>query len=291
MYCFRHATAFLAEAEAVLYSGFYAPFAVVNQEHGRRVYYCNAPPRFAYDMRQFYLDQLPAPARPLAAGFFDHVRKNYEASIARMDTVIANSQNVRGRLQRFLGVDAHVVNPPIDTERFRWIESGDYFISLARLTAYKRVELVVRAFLRMPDRKLVVASGGPQEAFLRRLAAGAGNITFTGWTDDDRLRDLIGRARAAIYVPRDEDFGMSPVEAMSAGKPVIGVAEGGLLETVVDGETGFLVPAPPTVESVVDAVERMTAMRALEMRPACELRARHFSKARFLDNMRPFLEG
>ena len=84
---------------------------------------------------------------------------------------------------------------------------------------------------------------------------------------------------------------MSPVEAMSAGKPVIGVAEGGLLETVVDGETGILVAAPPTVESVVDAVNRMTAQRALAMREACEARARLFSKALFLEKMKPFLGG
>lgn len=291
MYCFRRRTAFLEDAESVVYSGFYAPVAVERQRHGRRVHYCSTPPRFAYDLRQFYLDKLPAPARPAAAAFFDRVRRDYEAAVARMDVVIANSQNVRGRLARFLGVEARVVNPPIDTGRFRWIEAGEYFVSLARVTEYKQVELIVRAFLRMPDRRLVVASGGPHGAFLRRLAAGARNILFTGWLSEPVLADLVGRARAAIYIPRDEDFGMSPVEAMAAGKPVIGVAEGGLLETVVDGETGFLVAAPPSVDSVVEAVERMTAQRAASMREACEARSRLFSKELFLERMRPFLEA
>ncbi len=289
--CFSHSTAFLGDAETVLYSGFYAPFAVGNQRHGRRAYYCHTPPRFAYEMRQFYLDRIPAPARPLANGFFDHLRRNYEASLKQMDVLAANSRNVQGRLRRILGVEAQVVNPPIDTERFRWIEQGDYFVSLARLTEYKRVELIVRAFLRMPDRRLVVASTGPQEGHLRRLAAGAGNIVFAGLMTDDRLSDLVGRSRAAIYVPMDEDFGMSPVEAMAAGKPVVGVAEGGLLETVVEGETGFLVSAPPSVESVADAVNRLTAQRALAMREACEARARLFSKALFLERMKALLEG
>ncbi len=203
IFCFRHRTAFLEDAESVLYSGFYAPFAVHRQRHGRRVHYCSTPPRFAYDMREFYLDRMAPPARPAAVAFFDHVRRHYEASVARMDVVIANSQNVRGRLRMFLGIDSHVVNPPIDTERHRWIEAGEYFVSLARLTEYKRVEVIVRAFMRMPDRKLVVASGGPQERFLRTLAADAGNIRFTGWLSEEALADLIGRARAAIYVPRD----------------------------------------------------------------------------------------
>jgi len=288
---FRRSTDFLADAETVLYSGFYAPFAVANQRHGRRVYYCHAPPRFAYEMRAFYLERMAAPARPLANRFFDYVRTSYEASLRRMDVLVANSRNVQARLRRILGAEATVVHPPIDTRRFRWIEPGDYFVSLARLTEYKRVELIVRAFLRMPDRRLVVASTGPQEGHLRRLAAGAANISFTGLLAEERLSDLVGRSRAAIYVPIDEDFGMSPVEAMAAGKPVIGVAEGGLLETVVEGETGFLVPAPPSVESLAEAVGRLTAERALAMRDACEARARRFSKAIFLERMGAILEG
>jgi len=291
IYCFRHRTGFLEDAESVVYSGFYAPFAVQQQRRGRRVHYCNTPPRFSYDMREFYLEKLPPPARPAAVAFFDHIRRQYEASVARMDVVIANSQNVRARLAKFLGIDSHVVHPPVDTGRYRWIEPEDYFVSLARLTEYKRVEVIVRAFLRMPDRKLVVASGGPQEPFLRRLAADAPNIRFTGWMSEEGLADLIGRARAAIYIPRDEDFGISPVEAMAAGKPVIGVAEGGLLETLVDGETGFLLPAPPTVESLAEAVGQMTADRARAMREACEGRALLFSRALFLERMKPFLDG
>lgn len=288
---FRHATRFLEEADVVLYSGFYAPFSVHRQKRGRRLYYCFTPPRFSYDLREFYLRSLPAPARPLASGFFDYIRRNFEKSVSSMDTVIADSGNVRGRLQRNLGIDAQVVYPPIDTSRFRWIESGGYYLSLARLAAYKRVDVIVRAFLEMPDRRLVVASGGPEEGRLRALAAGARNITFTGWTTDEQMRELVGRARAAIYLPQDEDFGMSPVEAMAAGKPVIGVAEGGLLETVVDGQTGVLLPPPPSLEALVQAVTALDARRAGEMRDACQARAAQFSTAHFLERMQALLEG
>jgi glycosyltransferase involved in cell wall biosynthesis len=287
---FRHSTAFLRDAESVLYSGFYAPFAVEQQQGGRRAYYCHTPPRFAYELQPFYLERMPPLARPAARTFFGYIRRNYEAALARMDVVVANSQNVRDRLRTMLGIESTVVHPPIDTTRFRWLEAGDYFVSLARLAEYKRVELIVRAFLQMPDQQLVVVSGGPQEAFLRRLAADAKNIRFTGWVSEEGLADLVGRARSAIYLPIDEDFGMSPVEAMSAGKPVIGVAEGGLLETVIDGETGFLVPAPPSIDAVLDAVGRMTPGRAAQMREACEANSRRFSKAAFLDKMRGVLE-
>jgi glycosyltransferase involved in cell wall biosynthesis len=286
IHAFRHRTAFLEDAQSVIYSGFYAPFAVHRQRGGRRILYCHTPPRFAYDLRDFFLARYPAPVRPLATAFFDYVKRHYEEAISRMDTIVANSENVRGRLKRFCGVESVVVNPPIDTAGMRWIEAGDYYVSLARLAPYKRVDLVIRAFLAMPEQRLVVASGGPEERRLRALAAGATNISFTGWTGDGEFRDLVGRARAAIYVPQDEDFGMSPVEAMAAGKPVIGVAEGGVLETVVDGETGILLPPSPSVEAVVDAVRRLDGSTALAMRSACESRAARYAAPAFLARMR-----
>ena len=92
-----------------------------------------------------------------------------------------------------------------------------------------------------------------------------------------------------IYLPRDEDFGMSPVEAMAAGKPVIGAADGGLLETVVDGVTGVLLPASVSADSLVDAVRRMTADFASAMKGACETRAQAFSSRRFVARMRTII--
>ena len=287
---FVYFTRFLENAEIVIYSGFYAPFAVSKQKHGRRLYYCHTPPRFAYDWRDRYLDKVPKIIRPFAAAAINLLRQRYETSLAQMDEIIANSENVRRRLKRFLNVDAVVIHPPIDTERFKWIDQGDYFLSLARLVPYKRVDLIVKAFCAMPDQKLVVASGGTQEAYLRELAKGASNIFFTGWKSDRELREIIGKARATIYLPHDEDFGMSPVESMSAGKPVIGVAEGGLLETVVHDQTGKLIDPMPAPEAIADAVNWFTPERAIGMRQNCEARAALFSKNVFFDRMRDILE-
>ncbi|CAN5367433.1 glycosyltransferase [soil metagenome] len=291
MLAFRQRTDFLRDAEVVLYSGFYAPAAVSNQQRGRRVYYCHTPPRYAYDSRQRYLDRVPALVRPAASLVISTLRNQYESALAQMDKVVANSDNVRGRLETYLGIEAEVVHPPIDTERFRWLGQDDYFISLARLDAYKRVDLIVKAFLAMPDQKLLVVSGGVEEANLKKLANGAANIFFMGWQTEESLRELLGLARAAIYVPIDEDFGMSPVEAMSAGKPVIGVNDGGLTETLLDGVTGVLLPKQISVEALIDAVNSMTAVRALGMRAACEARAKLFSKQVFLERMRTVLGG
>lgn len=285
MACFTWGTGFLRDAQTVIYSGLYAPLAVANQAGGTRLYYCHTPPRYIYDWRERYLARFAEPLRPLAAFAFDTLGRRYETALARMDRIIANSENVRGRLRRHLGLESEVIHPPVDTERFRWTGQGDYFVSLARLEPHKRVDLVIRAFLELPGQKLVIASGGSEEARLKALANGAPNIVFTGWQREDDLRACIGAARAAIYVPTDEDFGMSPVEAMAAGKPVIGVREGGLMETVLDGETGLLVEPAPDVESLREAIEALHPSRALAMREACEAQAAHFSKKLFLERM------
>lgn len=286
---FRTATGFLRHAEVVLYSGFYAPLAVRHQRAGRKIYYCHTPPRYAYDCATVYRNAIPMPWRPVFDAGIRWFRREYEQALAGMDAVIANSSNVQRRLKQYLGVEAQVIYPPIDVARFRWLGAGDYFVSLARLTRPKRVDRIVQAFLRMPEQRLVVVSGGPELENLRRLAAGARNIHFTGWQSEAQLQEWIGNARAALYLPMDEDFGMSPVEAMAAGKPVIGVAEGGLLETIIDGETGILVPPSLTVPDIIQAVRRLEHTAALAMRAACQERAQSFSREIFLDRIRAVL--
>lgn len=289
--CFTLRTGFLRDAQTVIYSGLYAPLAVTNQLSGTRIYYCHTPPRYIYDWRERYLQRFTPALRPLAVVAFDALQRRYEGALACMDRVISNSENVRKRLRLHLGLESEVIHPPVDTERFRWTEQGDYFISLARLEAHKRVDTIIKAFLGLPDQKLVIASGGRDEIRLRQLADGAANIRFTGWQNEASLRACIGGARAAIYVPTDEDFGMSPVEAMSAGKPVIGVREGGLMETIVDGVTGLLLEPELDVESLREAINALHPARALAMRGACESQAEKFSKRTFLDGMEAIIRN
>jgi glycosyltransferase involved in cell wall biosynthesis len=283
---FRRRSAFLAGYDWVLYSGSAAPLAVDSHCQGANVYYCHTLPRFAYDLQDFYLAALPRWQRPLLLALAAYVRPRYERALQRMDLLLANSRNVQARIKKYLGRDAVVLHPPCDTLGYRWLGQQDYFLSTARLEPYKRVEVIIRAFCAMPERRLLVASGGSDEARLKRLGAGAPNIEFVGWCDAMRLRQLVGRALATLYIPRDEDFGISPVESMAAGKPVIGVAEGGLLETVRDGETGLLIASEPDPGAVIAAVRSLTPERARSMRWACEQRARLFGQERFFDGIK-----
>ena len=285
MYAFERRTGFLKGYDWVLFSGVYAPLAVHQHPHGANLLYCHTIPRFAYDLQDYYRSQFPWYLRPAFLALVYFTRYKYARAIAKMDLIVANSENVRRRIKKYLGHDAVVVHPPIDIDRFRWLSDGDYYVSLARLENFKRVDRIVEAFLRMPQRKLVVLSGGAEYDRLLQLAQGADNIRFVGWQPESEIQRWIGGCRAAIYVPMDEDFGMSPVEAMAAGKPVIGVAEGGLLETIVDGKTGALIRGALSPESLVAAVERLESLNPPAMRFACEERASQFSKSVFIEKM------
>ena len=272
-------------ASWTIFSGSLSPLAH-KKITGNKVFYCHTPPRLLYDQKGFMLQQLSGWKRPFLKVIMLMYRFAYERAIRRMDIMITNSETVRARVRKYLGYDSLVIYPPCEIEKFRFIDQEDFYLSTARLDHLKRVDLIVEAFLKMPDKRLVVISGGPDMARIRRIAKDAPNIEVQGWIDEERLSNLIGRCISTIYIPRDEDYGISPVESMAAGKPVIGVREGGVLETVVHGETGLLVRSNPGEEDIVAAVRQMDPLTAINMREACENRAKLFSKEVFLEKMR-----
>ena len=208
-----------------------------------------------------------------------------------VDVTIANSNTVKKRFKDYLGCEARVVYPPVCIQKYKWISEGSYYLSTARLESYKRVDLIIRSFLSMPHKRLVITSGGSQLKSLRALACNAPNIEFTNWCTQQQLQKLVGNAIATIYLPINEDFGISPVESQAAGKPVIGVAEGGLLETVKHKVTGLLVdPKKLGIESLREAVEKMTRQYALSLKSNCESNSKLFSKEIFVTEMRSMLD-
>jgi glycosyltransferase involved in cell wall biosynthesis len=270
-----------------IFSGVVAPFAAPSRRSGSlNIFYCHTPPRFIYDQKEFFSAQSSRLRRGVNTLLIPSFQRGYERAVDRMDVIVANSENIRRRIKTHLGRDSEVVYPPVDTNGFVWEEPRGYYLSTGRLTPLKRIRTIIEAFLTMPDKRLVVASGGDQEEELRAMASGSPNIHFTGWTDDAHLRQLIAGAIATIYIPTEEDFGMSPVESMAAGKPVIAVAEGGILETVVPNSTGVLLPPKPSHLALAEAVRLMTPETAIQMREACQVRAQQFSQSRFLEGMK-----
>jgi glycosyltransferase involved in cell wall biosynthesis len=286
---FASSRAKLRPYEIRIFSGISAPFAAEVSQGARNIYYCHTPPRFLYDQREYFSAMLPRTY--FSSAMLARFRQGYESAVGNMQTIIANSMTVRDRIQKYLGRDSEVVYPPCNLNAFRWKPQQGYYLSTARLSPLKRVNRIVEAFVGMPDKQLVVVSGGADLKALQYLARDSSNIRFLGWVSDSHLQQLIGEAIATIYVPVDEDFGMSPVESMAAGKPVIGVAEGGLRETIIDGEVGMLLPPSFSVEMLQDAVQSMTATLAGSMMGACIERAGLFSESVFCESMKRIIEA
>ncbi len=265
--------------------------AFYSRPDARKILYNHTQPRRVYDLYEISKKSYPFYLRPLYALFAFFWKRLYLAAISRIDVNIANSENVRQRAIKYVGKDVdHVVWPPILTDRFCWLADGDYFLSFARLDEAKRVETIVEAFRQMPNQKLIIASGGPRLELVRKMAAGADNIEVKGWVDDQELFGLVGRCRAAIYIPIDEDAGMTPLEANAAGKPVLGVREGGLLETIKDNETGILIKASPNAEDLIEAAATMTPAWCQARRNVCEQNARAYSRENFISKIKAIIE-
>ncbi len=255
-----------------------------------KIVYTHTTPRRVFDQYEFSKNRYPWFLRGLYAVFARYWKWLYLRAIRKYDVNLANSESVRKRIKDHTGGDANgVVRPPILTEKFKWVEQGDYFLSWGRLDELKRVELVVQAFQKMPEQKLIVASGGPRENPIRELAEGYSNIEFLGWVSEEKLYELVGKCRAAIYIPIEEDAGMTNIEANAAGKPVIGVNEGGLRETIVDGETGILIKANPGEEDLIEAVRKMTPEWCLGRKETCITHSQKYSMEVFTERMRHFI--
>jgi len=273
----------------VIYSGVASPLAVQHYPQARNVFYCHTPPRFVYDKQSHYANELGPIKRLAFKALINWFKPQYEAAVEQMDVVLTNSEFVRKRIQKHLGLPAEVVYPPCDTAHFRWHEAGDYYLSLARHDELKRIDQIIEAFKLMPDKKLVVASGGEQTSQLKKAAAGHDNIHFTGWLSEADYLTLLGGCLATVYIPLDEDFGMTPVESMSAGKPVICSDHGGMLESVLNQETGLYVSSNSLVNDLISQVNALTQQRAMSMRSACEQRAKDFDTALFMKKIKEFL--
>lgn len=255
----------------------------------KNIAYMHTPPRHLYDAYQERLQEYPLWKKIIFIPFVWFNRWRFEALAKRLDLIITNSQNTQTRIKKYLGLDSAVVYPPCDTLPFKNLGYGDYFFSWARLYPIKQVDKIVEAFTGMPDKKLVVASGGPELEKIKKMAAGHANIEVLGWISDEHLLEYLGKCLATIYIPVREDFGMSAVESMQAGKPVIGAAEGGLLEIIENNKNGLTLEPDFSVDDLRAAVRQMTLELAREMENACYATAQKFSEQAFIEKMKKII--
>ena len=257
------------------------------------VCYCFTPMRYVWDLYEDYFGArasrlVRSTMPPVAAA----LRRWDRATAAGVHHFVAISRFIADRIRRCYGRDADVMYPPVDVARFRMDESpGHAYLVVSALTPYKRVDLAVEAANRRRCRLLVVGTG-PEEARLRALAGPT--VEMLGWRDDAEVAELYARCRALVF-PSVEDFGITPLEAMASGRPVIALGEGGALETVVapggaDAPTGLFF-TPQTAEALAEAMERFERDPAAFEPKALRRRAEAFDRPLFKERMARYLEA
>jgi glycosyltransferase involved in cell wall biosynthesis len=200
------------------------------------VCYCHTPMRWAWSFENYSAREEMGAAKRLLLPHLVRGLRRWDVGASRQpDHFIANSETVAARILRAYGRIAEVIHPPIDVERFRPTqEQDDYYMVLARLVSYKRIDLAVQA-CNLLGRRLLVIGDGPDRA---RLMTNAGpTISFLGLLSDASVEHHAARCRALIF-PGEEDFGMAPLEVAAAGRPTIAYRAGGAVETIIDGVTG-----------------------------------------------------
>ncbi|MGH2344516.1 MAG: glycosyltransferase, partial [Chloroflexota bacterium] len=248
--------------------------------------YCHSPPRFLYGLTTELNHARMRRRFPLLGLAYGALRGLDRRAARRVTVYVANSREVAARIADIYGRTAEVIYPPVDLARFAsatpW--RGEYFLTWGRLVASKRVDLLVRAAA-LANVPLVVAGAGPEEQRLRRLAGST--VRFVGRVSDQARLELIEGCRAVLFAA-EEDFGLVPVEAMAAGKPVIAYGAAGALETVVSGITGeFFRPA--TAEALVPLLAGWEDNRYRV--ECCRERAARFDAALFRARIRALAEN
>lgn len=243
------------------------------------VCYCHTPMRALWERPSAELATLPWVARPGAAMLFSGLREWDAGAALRVQHFVANSRTTKRRIAAYYRRDSIIIPPPIDTDFFTpGGTPDDYYLVASRPVPYKRVDLAIAATARLKRRLKIVGGKHPSRGM-------GPHVELLGAVSDEKLRDLMRGARA-LLLPQYEDFGMTLLESNACGRPVIALARGGALDTVIDGSTGILAPEQ-TVESLVEAMVRFERESFDPVR--LRQHALGYSRLDFIERMRVFV--
>lgn len=259
---------------------------VITRPDTLHVCYCHTPTRYLWSDTHSYINEigLPGPIRRLVPLMLTDIRVWDRLAADRVDRFIANSRTVERRIAKYYQRKSDVIHPPVETARYHAGDgSGGYYLAGGRLVAYKRFDVIVRAFNKLGI-PLKIFGEGPEFARLR--AAAKRNIEFVGRIPEHAKAELYGKAIAYLH-PQEEDFGITAVEAMAAGRPVIAYRKGGAVETVIDGVTGTFIEEQ-SWEELANAIIRFEPER-FDSRRIREHALRYDTEL-FKETMRSYVE-
>lgn len=250
---------------------------VRNPNNVTHVCYCHSPMRYIWDLFGDYFGPSSSPLVRWPAKLFRPYLQYCDLKSNKGVThFLANSTEVQERIERIYGRESEVIHPPVDVDRFKVkTGKGDHYLVISALVPYKKIELAVKVCTKRGWPLLVVGKGS-EESSLRKMAGPT--VFFKGWVSDEEMPRFYDKAKALLF-PGKEDFGIVPVESLASGCPVIAYGEGGVKDTLKDGETGvlFYEQTEAALEAAIERFEKMTFDPTVLRK-----RAEQFSKDRFL---------
>jgi glycosyltransferase involved in cell wall biosynthesis len=285
----------LSPYELVISSNHAAAKGVLTGPDQLHISYVHTPIRYAWDLQHQYLREsgLSSGVKGWIAKWMLHKMRIWDyRTAAGVDHFVANSKYIARRIRKVYGRHADVVYPPVDVSKFPLRRQKDtFYLTASRLVPYKKIDLIVSAFARMPERRLVVVGDGPEADKIKSRASP--NVELLGYQPFEVLQDLMQRARAFVFAA-EEDFGIIPVEAQAAGTPVIALGKGGALETVhglgAEHPTGVFFEQQ-TEEDLIRAVRTFEAHEGEFEPERCRDNALRFSAARFREEFSTYVAG
>jgi len=263
---------------------------VITSPDTLHICYCHTPTRYVWSDTHQYINELSYNKyfKKVISLVLNYIRIWDRSAADRVDKYIANSRTVRKRIKKYYKQDSEIIYPSIEEEKFSISETHeDFYLAGSRLVPYKRIDIVVRAF-KNNGKKLKIFGDGIDLERLKEIAGKAQNIEFLGRVSDEKRKELFSKCRAFIN-PQREDFGITIVEAMASGRPVIAFGSGGATETVVEGKTGLFFASESTGQ-VEDAVKRFEGGGYVWNSEEIRNHALKFSKSNFKKQMKEFIE-
>ncbi|MBZ7566180.1 glycosyltransferase family 4 protein [Klebsiella grimontii] len=275
----------VSQHDIVLSSSHAVSKGVITGPDQLHICYVHSPIRYAWDLQHQYLREagLDKGTKGLIARWLLHKIRLWDYRTANgVDHFIANSHFIARRINKVYGRKADVIYPPVDVERFSLCDQKeDYYFTASRMVPYKKMDLIVEAFSRMPNKKLIVIGDGSE--MIKIKAKATENIEILGYQPNSVMEEHMKRAKAFIFAA-EEDFGITPVEAQACGTPVIAFGKGGALETVrpygVDKPTGLFFDKQD-VTSLIDAISEFELKSDMFTPENCRENALRFSVDRF----------
>jgi glycosyltransferase involved in cell wall biosynthesis len=283
---------FSDEYDFFIFAGNWSHYAA--RRHHPNLWYCYTPVRAFYDLRASMISMQPNEIRRFLARQWIGAHSWFDQrSVKNLDQVVAISATVQRRIKDYHNRSSEVIYPPVDISKYRCDEYGDFWLSVNRIYPEKRIDLQFDVFRELPEERLVVvggyAEGDHASRYYEKLARDIPeNVEMRGAVSEEELLGLYARCKGLICTAVDEDFGLTPVEAMASGKPVVAMNEGGFQETIVHGKTGMLVRADR--DELVRAVKEI-ASGPERYKDACIKRAKEFDAPVFLERIRRLIPG